>query len=185
MQNVPNENVITCTKTDIHSNKRLGIYAFSSRAKVNIHLPSQHKYIPWKCWRWSTSIRWWLNREHQTRWYIHTRACTYMYVCMNVCMYVCHVHMYMYCTWHVLHVCTVYPQTENLICYYGDQLARSRPGALHSVALANRHLGVEPYVRAKTVVMGLPRVEIESFLLPTTCGCWCQVHADALIRRCK
>ena len=80
---------------------------------------------------------------------------------------------------------TVYPQTENLICYYGDQLARSRPGALHSVALANRHLGVEPYVRAKTVVMGLPRVEIESFLLPTTCGCWCQVHADALIRRCK
>ena len=29
------------TKTDIHSNKRDGIYA-SSRAKVNIHLPSQH-----------------------------------------------------------------------------------------------------------------------------------------------
>jgi len=29
------------TKTDIHSNKRRGIYA-SDRAKVNIHLPSQH-----------------------------------------------------------------------------------------------------------------------------------------------
>ena len=29
------------TKTDIHSNKRHGIYA-SSRGKVNIHLPSQH-----------------------------------------------------------------------------------------------------------------------------------------------
>jgi hypothetical protein len=29
------------TKTDIHSNKRLGIYAYT-RAKVNIHLPSQH-----------------------------------------------------------------------------------------------------------------------------------------------
>ena len=29
------------TKTDIHSNKRHGIYA-SYRAKVNIHLPSQH-----------------------------------------------------------------------------------------------------------------------------------------------
>jgi hypothetical protein len=29
------------TKTDIHSNKRDGIHA-SSRAKVNIHLPSQH-----------------------------------------------------------------------------------------------------------------------------------------------
>jgi len=29
------------TKTDIHSNKRYGIAAFS-RAKVNIHLPSQH-----------------------------------------------------------------------------------------------------------------------------------------------
>ena len=29
------------TKTDIHSNKRRGIYA-SNRAKVNIHLPSQH-----------------------------------------------------------------------------------------------------------------------------------------------
>ena len=29
------------TKTDIHSNKRHGIEAFS-RAKVNIHLPSQH-----------------------------------------------------------------------------------------------------------------------------------------------
>ena len=29
------------TKTDIHSNKRRGIVA-SSRAKVNIHLPSQH-----------------------------------------------------------------------------------------------------------------------------------------------
>ena len=33
------------TKTDIHSNKRRGIYAYSrasTRAKVNIHLPSQH-----------------------------------------------------------------------------------------------------------------------------------------------
>ena len=29
------------TKTDIHSNKRYGIRAFS-RAKINIHLPSQH-----------------------------------------------------------------------------------------------------------------------------------------------
>ena len=29
------------TKTDIHSNKNRGIYAFN-RAKVNIHLPSQH-----------------------------------------------------------------------------------------------------------------------------------------------
>ena len=29
------------TKTDIHSNKAVGIRAFS-RAKVNIHLPSQH-----------------------------------------------------------------------------------------------------------------------------------------------
>jgi hypothetical protein len=29
------------TKTDIHSNKSRGIYA-SARAKVNIHLPSQH-----------------------------------------------------------------------------------------------------------------------------------------------
>jgi hypothetical protein len=29
------------TKTDIHSNKDGGIWA-SSRAKVNIHLPSQH-----------------------------------------------------------------------------------------------------------------------------------------------
>ena len=29
------------TKTDIHSNKRHGIRA-SARAKVNIHLPSQH-----------------------------------------------------------------------------------------------------------------------------------------------
>ena len=29
------------TKTDIHSNKRNGIYA-CNRAKVNIHLPSQH-----------------------------------------------------------------------------------------------------------------------------------------------
>ena len=29
------------TKTDIHSNKRHGIRA-STRAKVNIHLPSQH-----------------------------------------------------------------------------------------------------------------------------------------------
>jgi hypothetical protein len=29
------------TKTDIHSNKKYGIFA-SSRAKVNIHLPSQH-----------------------------------------------------------------------------------------------------------------------------------------------
>jgi hypothetical protein len=28
-------------KTDIHSNKRRGIWA-SNRAKVNIHLPSQH-----------------------------------------------------------------------------------------------------------------------------------------------
>ena len=29
------------TKTDIHTNKRRGIYA-SERGKVNIHLPSQH-----------------------------------------------------------------------------------------------------------------------------------------------
>ena len=29
------------TKTDINSNKHAGIYAYS-RAKVNIHLPSQH-----------------------------------------------------------------------------------------------------------------------------------------------
>ena len=29
------------TKTDIHSNKRLGIYA-NRNSKVNIHLPSQH-----------------------------------------------------------------------------------------------------------------------------------------------
>jgi len=29
------------TKTDIHSNKRYGIFAFD-RGKVNIHLPSQH-----------------------------------------------------------------------------------------------------------------------------------------------
>ena len=29
------------TKTDIHSNKGRGIFAFN-RAKVNIHLPSQH-----------------------------------------------------------------------------------------------------------------------------------------------
>jgi hypothetical protein len=29
------------TKTDIHSNKRYGIFA-EDRAKVNIHLPSQH-----------------------------------------------------------------------------------------------------------------------------------------------
>ena len=29
------------TKTDIHSNKRMGIYA-TRDAKVNIHLPSQH-----------------------------------------------------------------------------------------------------------------------------------------------
>ena len=29
------------TKTDIHSNKRKGIYA-TRNAKVNIHLPSQH-----------------------------------------------------------------------------------------------------------------------------------------------
>jgi hypothetical protein len=30
------------TKTDIHSNKRCGIYAACDRVKVNIHLPSQH-----------------------------------------------------------------------------------------------------------------------------------------------
>jgi hypothetical protein len=29
------------TKTDIHSNKRFGVLA-TNRAKVNIHLPSQH-----------------------------------------------------------------------------------------------------------------------------------------------
>jgi hypothetical protein len=32
------------TKTDIHSNKRFGIYAYN-RAKVNIHLPFQHNTI--------------------------------------------------------------------------------------------------------------------------------------------
>ena len=33
--------IFHCTKTDIHSNKRIGICALE-RGKVNIHLPSQH-----------------------------------------------------------------------------------------------------------------------------------------------
>ena len=38
------------TETDIHSNKRKGIYALFS-AKVNVHLPSQHNTSHDNVWR--------------------------------------------------------------------------------------------------------------------------------------